>query len=67
MQNKIYSPSYKVRRLGSGLYSVEFLNNGKAYDSMYIQRIIIGSRGFYVIPGHPYYPTLRDAIFALVA
>lgn len=68
MERKFHQAGYKVRRLGGGVYLVQCLYNGSAIVSQaYINRVTRGSQNFYTMIGHPYYRTLRDAIFAIVA
>lgn len=66
MKQKVYQPSYKVRRHGNGLYSVTLLNANGPYRIVYINRIQIGSRYFYLVEHAPLFPTLRDAVMHLV-
>lgn len=63
---KIFTPSYKVHRHGGGLYSVALLNANGPYRIVYINRIEIGSRFFYLVEHAPLFPTLRDAVMHIV-
>lgn len=67
MQQKVYQPNYKVRRLGGGVYLVQCLYNGSAIVSQtYINRTTVGSQSFYLVKGAPMFPTLRDAVMHIV-
>lgn len=60
---EFFKPIYKVRRAAmSGLYYVEM----KHFNPVYIKRVRIGSRFFYYVEDQPLYPTLRDAVVAIV-
>lgn len=60
---RFHKPEYKVHRSPEkGMYYVTMPKT----NPVYIRKVVIGSRAYYKMSNTAYFPTLRDAIFAIV-
>lgn len=63
---KLHKPTYKVHRLGGGLYAISYPGH-ENYGMDYIRRIEEGSRKYYFVNSScPWFTTLRDAIMHII-